>query len=175
MFPHSPDHGPATPGAPAPSARLAPFRTVLANGTVVTAKETRKTPAVTMNLAIRAGSLCDPPDGAGATFLLSKLLDRGTARRSAGDIADALETRGASLSFSVNRHVLSVLCTCLSADFDAVLDIIGDVLIQPAAWIGVHGLTLAVMMLASLPLLGWRWRSAGLAVMAAGIAGGMIR
>ncbi len=51
----------------------------------------------------------------------------------------------------------------------------GDVLIQPAAWIGVHGLTLAVMMLASLPLLGWRWRSAGLAVMAAGIAGGMIR
>ena len=51
----------------------------------------------------------------------------------------------------------------------------GDVLIQPAAWIGVHGLTLAVMVLASLPVLGWRWRSAGLAVMAAGIAGGMIR
>lgn len=132
MSPHSPDSVPATTGAPAPAARLSPFRAVLVNGVVVTAKETRKTPAVTMNLAIRAGSLCDPPDAVGATFLLSKLLDRGTARHSTTDIADALETRGASLSFSVNRHVLSVLCTCLSADFDAVLDIIGDILIQPA-------------------------------------------
>lgn len=130
MFPHSPDAGPATTGAPA--ARLSPLRAVLANGVVVTTKETRKTPAVTMNLAIRAGSLCDPPDGVGAMFLLSKLLDRGTARHSTSDIADALETRGASLSLSVNRHILSVLCTCLSADFDAVLEIIGDILIQPA-------------------------------------------
>lgn len=129
---HSPDHGRATPATVAPAARLAPVRTVLANGVVVTAKESRKTPAVTMNVAMRAGSLCDPDNGAGATFLLSKLLDRGTARRSADSIADALESRGASLSFSVNRHVLSVLCTCLSADFDAVLDIIGDVLIQPS-------------------------------------------
>jgi zinc protease len=129
---HSPDHGPAMSGPLAPAARLAPVRTVLANGAVVTAKETRKTPAVTMNVAMRAGSLCDPDDGPGATFLLSKLLDRGTARRSADDIAEALERRGASLSFSVNRHVLSVLCTCLSADFDVVLDIIGDVLIEPS-------------------------------------------
>ena len=52
---------------------------------------------------------------------------------------------------------------------------VGDVLIQSAAWIGVHGLTLAVMVMASLPVLGWRWRSAGLAVMAAGIALGIVR
>ena len=51
----------------------------------------------------------------------------------------------------------------------------GDVLIQPAAWIGVHGLTLGIMLLAALPVLGWRWRSAGLALVAAGIAVGVIR
>jgi apolipoprotein N-acyltransferase len=51
----------------------------------------------------------------------------------------------------------------------------GDVLIQPAAWIGVHGLTLAVVILAALPTLGWRWRSAGLAMTTAMIGVGMIR
>lgn len=51
----------------------------------------------------------------------------------------------------------------------------GDVLIQPAAWIGVHGLTLVVMMLASLPVLGWRWRSVCIAMLAAGIATSMVR
>ena len=38
---------------------------------------------------------------------------------------------------------------------------IGDVFIQPAAWVGVHGLTLATLLLAAMPVLGWRWRVAG--------------
>ena len=43
-------------------ARAAP---TLDNGAVVLAKETRKTPAVTINLAMRAGSICDPAGRAG--------------------------------------------------------------------------------------------------------------
>jgi apolipoprotein N-acyltransferase len=35
---------------------------------------------------------------------------------------------------------------------------LGDVFIQPAAWVGVHGLTLATLLLAATPALGWRWR-----------------
>ena len=38
---------------------------------------------------------------------------------------------------------------------------VGDVFIQPAAWIGVHGLTLATLLLAAVPTLGWRWRVGG--------------
>ncbi len=34
----------------------------------------------------------------------------------------------------------------------------GDVFIQPAAWVGVHGLTLMTILLAATPMLGWRWR-----------------
>ena len=36
---------------------------------------------------------------------------------------------------------------------------VGDVFIQPAAWIGVHGLTLMTLLLAAMPTLGWRWRA----------------
>ncbi|HET6183776.1 MAG TPA: apolipoprotein N-acyltransferase [Acetobacteraceae bacterium] len=43
----------------------------------------------------------------------------------------------------------------------------GDVMIQPAALVSIHGLTLATLALAALPLLGWRFRLAGVALLAA--------
>ncbi len=45
--------------------------------------------------------------------------------------------------------------------------LVGDVFIQPAAWIGVHGLTLATVLLAATPILGWRWRAAGAVLLVA--------
>lgn len=114
----------ATPG-------LAPARAELGNGTVVIVKETRKTPAVTINLAVRAGSICDPPDLLGAMHLLSKTIDRGTVDRSAADIAAELDNRGISLSIGVTRHLFSLACTCLAADFDAVLALVADIVMHP--------------------------------------------
>ena len=38
---------------------------------------------------------------------------------------------------------------------------LGDIMIQPASVVGAHGLTLATILLASLPLLGWAWRFGG--------------
>src|SRR5439155_1413155 len=83
----------------------------LDNGVVVIAKETRMTPAVTINLAVRAGSICDPADAPGATYLLSRVVDRGSTTRSADDIAGELDSRGLALSTTVTRHVFSMVCT----------------------------------------------------------------
>jgi apolipoprotein N-acyltransferase len=52
---------------------------------------------------------------------------------------------------------------------------IGDVFIQPAAWIGVHGLTLVTLLLAATPVLGWRWRVGGALLLAAWAAFGVVR
>jgi len=52
---------------------------------------------------------------------------------------------------------------------------VGDVLIQPAALVGIHGLTLATVLLAGLPLLGWGFRAAGIALLAAWVAFGIVR
>ena len=52
---------------------------------------------------------------------------------------------------------------------------VGDVLIQPASLVGIHGLTLATVLLAGLPLLGWGFRAAGIALLAAWVAFGVIR
>ena len=111
---------------------LAPARTTLPNGAVVIAKETRKTPAVTINIAIRAGSIGDPAGLIGATYLLSRVIDRGTVTRSAADIADLLEGRGVSLSVGVTRHVFSIACTCLSEDFPEIFSLVSDIVRSPS-------------------------------------------
>jgi zinc protease len=124
---------PVPPGAALPSAAsLNPSRVVLANGVVVTARETRKTPAVAINVAVRAGTIDDPPALPGAMHLLSRVIDRGTERRSAADMAEALDALGMSLSVQVNRHLTSFLCTCLSEDIEPALDLLGDVVMTPA-------------------------------------------
>ena len=104
---------------------------MLDSGVVVLAKETRKTPAVSMNLAVRAGSICDPADAPGATNLLARVIDRGTASRSAEEIAGEIDSRGISLSITVTRHLFSIVCTCLARDFEAILALLGDILMAP--------------------------------------------
>jgi zinc protease len=111
---------------------LSPLRVQLPNGAAVVVKETRKTPAVAINVALRAGSICDSADSLGATFLLSRVIDRGTATRSADQIADELDGRGVSLTISVTRHLFSLVCTCLTEDFEAVLALLGDLVTAPS-------------------------------------------
>jgi zinc protease len=105
---------------------LSPTRTTLGNGLVTIVKETRKTPIVSISLAVRAGSICDPLDMPGAASLLGRVIDRGTVTRSADEIAEAIDSRGISLSIHVTRHLLSILCTCLAEDFVPIISLLGD-------------------------------------------------
>jgi zinc protease len=111
---------------------LNPTRTVLANGAVLLAKQTSTTPAVAINIAIRAGSASDPAGKPGLTWLLSRVLDRGTTTRSAADIAEELDSRGITLTIGVTRHLFSLVCTCLSDDFEPVLALLGDIVMMPS-------------------------------------------
>jgi len=111
---------------------LAPIRAKLSNGATIVAKETRKTPAVSLNVAVRAGSICDPPDFLGATNVLSRVIDRGTELRSAEAIAEDLDGRGVSLAISVTRHLFTMTCTCLAEDFETILALVGEIVMAPS-------------------------------------------
>jgi zinc protease len=104
---------------------------VLPNGVRIITKTTDVTPAVTIHAAVHTGSAADPPDLPGLAYFLSRLIDRGTSTMTADAIAESLDGRGASLAVSVNRHALSLVCTCLIEDFRAVLDILAACLIDP--------------------------------------------
>jgi len=111
---------------------LSPARSVLANGTTVLVKPTRAIPAVTISVAMRAGSVCDPVDAPGSIHLLSRVIDRGTATRTALEIAEDLDGRGATLTTTVTRHSLTLSCACLADDFHAVLALLGDIVMAPS-------------------------------------------
>lgn len=120
------------PSQTLPTQGLAPSRVRLPNGATVLARETRKTPAVAINVAIRAGSIGDPADELGATYMLSRVIDRGTATKSAEAIADELDGRGVSLTISVTRHLFTLFCTCLAEDFESVLALVGEIVQAPS-------------------------------------------
>ena len=111
---------------------LAPLRSVLDNGARVIAKHSGVTPAVTIHAAFEAGTVFDPPPQQGASHFVSRTIDRGTAAHTAEDIADRLENRGISLAITVNRHALSLVCTCLVEDLASTLATLADVVMHPA-------------------------------------------
>ena len=110
---------------------LNPVRVALPNGATLLTKHTATTPAVSINVAMRAGSASDPVGEAGTTWLLSRVIDRGTATRSAAEIAEELDSRGITLTIAVTRHFFSLVCTCLADDFEPVLALVGDIVMSP--------------------------------------------
>ena len=116
---------------PTVASGLSPLRHALANGPIVLVQETSFSPAVTIMASFRAGSLYEPGAIAGLAWFLARVIDRGTASRSADRIAEALDDRGVTLRISTNRHVLTISCTCLAEDFEDILALISDVARQP--------------------------------------------
>ncbi len=67
----------------------------------------------------------------GAAYLMGRIIDRGTERRSADVIAGELDERGVTLHVATTRHMTAISCTCLAEDFDDVLAIVIDVARRP--------------------------------------------
>ena len=111
---------------------LGASREVLDNGTVVISKEARTIPAVTIHVGVKAGSVYDSNALVGLSHLCSRVLDRGTRGKTTDQIAEALDERGVSLTVGANRHVMNVSCTCLSDDFEAMLELVGEIVMEPA-------------------------------------------
>ena len=111
---------------------LAAARHVLDNGTVIISKSAHTVPAVTIHVGVKAGSIYDKNELVGLSHLTSRVLDRGTTQKTTEQIAEALDERGVSLSVSANRHVMTVSCTCLAEDFEAMLALAGEIVMQPA-------------------------------------------
>lgn len=110
---------------------LSPVRELLPNGAVVLAQESPATPAVTINATLHTGSFAEPPSLPGLAYFASRVIDRGTERSTAAELAEALDDRGVTLNITTTRHAISVACTSLAEDFDAMLDLVSDVICRP--------------------------------------------
>jgi zinc protease len=110
---------------------LSPLRRSLRNGASVLVQQTATHPAVTLYATLPCGSGFDEDQLLGRSNFLARVIDRGTRHRTAEQLAEDLDGRGVSLNVGVTRHLLSLSCTCLSEDLQAMLDIFADVLQYP--------------------------------------------
>jgi zinc protease len=118
--------------SPVAARGLAPVREVLANGVVLITQHTVTHPAVTVYATVEAGSGHDPDDKLGLANFVARVIDRGTVSRDTRVIAATLDDRGVSLSTGVTRHLLSLSCTCLAEDLDAIIELLADVIREPS-------------------------------------------
>jgi zinc protease len=111
---------------------LSPTRKRLGNGSLIIAKESRVTPAVTISASVSSGTESDPPALPGVAHFLSRVIDRGTESKTADEIAELLDSRGVSLSVAAMRHAFVLSCTCLAEDFSTLLALVADVMRNPS-------------------------------------------
>jgi zinc protease len=107
-------------------------RIVLKNGMVLLLAEKHEIPMVTVSMAIKAGSVVEPPSKPGLASLTAALLTQGTARRSANQISREIDFIGGSLSVSGGDDYASAGLRVLKKDLKTGLDLLADVLMHPA-------------------------------------------
>lgn len=107
-------------------------RIVLENGMVLLLAEKHELPLVTVNMVIQAGSMAEPQDKPGLASITASLLMQGTSRRSATQISKEIDFVGGSLSTSGGEDFASAGLRVLKKDLRIGLDLLSDVLLNPA-------------------------------------------
>lgn len=104
----------------------------LANGVRVTLRRDTSLPAVHISFALLGGQRWEPAERAGASRLLSALLDRGTRSRNKQQLAAQVEDLGASLSTFSSRNSFGLQMRGLREDLPKLMELGTDVLLHPA-------------------------------------------
>ncbi|MDQ5845820.1 MAG: insulinase family protein [Acidobacteriota bacterium] len=124
----------ATPPPPAPprSVRLPkPIEKTLGNGLRIVVVERPGTPLVAAQMLIKNGGEVDPPELAGLSNMTADLLTKGTEKRSATQIAEAIEALGASLDTAARWDASRVNINVMSSKVGPALEIMSDVVLHP--------------------------------------------
>ena len=104
----------------------------LRSGLPVILAESHKLPLVSVDLVVKSGSSANPKDKAGLASLTASLLDEGTKKRSASEIASEIARLGASLSCYASWDASAVSLSVLRENLDHAAPIWADVLLNPA-------------------------------------------
>jgi zinc protease len=106
----------------------------LPNGLTIILLEDHKLPTVSFTMWIRPGQLADPADLPGLASFTADMLTEGTPTRTSEQIANAVDSLGASLSASSHFGVsyTSVNASGLINDAPQILDLMSDIVLHPA-------------------------------------------
>ena len=107
-------------------------RTVLPNGLTVLSESMPGVRSVAFGAWVRAASLHEPRELMGVSHLLEHMVFKGTARRSAKQIALELEALGGSLDAYTSREHTVYQARVLDEHLEVAADVIGDFVFGPS-------------------------------------------
>jgi predicted Zn-dependent peptidase len=111
--------------------RLPPFtKSTLANGVVVYLVRKPAVPLVSFRILVRGGIESEPRELAGLSSVTAQLLRRGTAKRTADQFSNELDSLGGTFGASSNEQATVVSSEFLKKDFAAGLDLTADALLH---------------------------------------------
>jgi zinc protease len=103
----------------------------LENGLRIVYVEDNALPYVSYSLMLKTGSSSDPLASPGLSLFVSELLEKGTAKRSALEVADALGRIGADFATSVASDYSMVSGSSLSSHAEKMLGLLLEIVTQP--------------------------------------------
>jgi len=107
------------------------YQTILDNGITVIAVENPAADIISARIFVRAGSRWDPPGQSGIANLMSAVLTKGTTQFSSLDIANQVESVGASLGADAAADYFLLSLKTVSADFANILALAAKLLQSP--------------------------------------------
>ncbi|MFA0745694.1 MAG: hypothetical protein LASZOEIN_002508 [Candidatus Fervidibacter sp.] len=108
-----------------------PVRIVLTNGCVLIAQQVKGAPLVSLNGFVKGGTIWEIPEKIGSVNLMAQTLRRGTETKTAQEIDDVLERRGANLNFSAGHEGVSFYLSCLPQDYADCVSLLLEILLKP--------------------------------------------
>ncbi|HEV8305435.1 MAG TPA: pitrilysin family protein [Gemmatimonadales bacterium] len=106
-------------------------RTAAPNGVTVLSERVASVRSAAVGVWVRSASAHEPRPKMGVSHLLEHMVFKGTERRSAQEIALALEARGGSLDAYTSRDSTAYHARVLDADLPRALDVISDLVRRP--------------------------------------------
>lgn len=104
----------------------------LSNGLTLALIPDQRVPLVHFQAAVRGGLPSESAETNGLNQLLASTLSKGTATRSAQQIAVTLESLGASISANTGNNALLIQAGGLAPDFETIAEIFADVIVSPS-------------------------------------------
>jgi predicted Zn-dependent peptidase len=106
------------------------FKKVLNNGMTVIL-EKRDLPIVSVGFAVKTGAIHESLDEKGISHFIEHMLYKGTKKRSAKDIANDLEKRGADVNGFTSEELTAYWCKIPSNHIKIALDVLSDMVKNP--------------------------------------------
>jgi zinc protease len=131
-FAQAPQATPPPPALPRTVHFPQPSEKSLPNGLRVVVVQRSEMPLVTAQLLIKSGGEVDPPELSGVADMTASLLTKGTATRSATQIAEAIEALGGFINSSARWDSSAITVDVMSSRIGPAMEILADVVRNPA-------------------------------------------